>query len=180
MDMNYAHKYYFLRVNKVIILTIFQGDKMKKSITLTACLITGLIFSKSAASSPSPDVIMLACSAITANATDKLDPNVLRLTRNQFEHKVMGDCEWLIEGAHGDPKLASLGYKKVVKNFGEYIDRTIASPLTSSSERYILLNVFEQYKRAMSEVSHAAGDYTYLQQQADITKKGMNDMLGKN
>lgn len=151
---------------------------MNKLSIFAISVIAGFSFCKSASSAPSPDTIMMACSAITANATDKLDLNVQRAMSSQFEDKVMSDCEWLIEGAHGDPKLATQGYNKVVKHFGEYVNKSIVSPLTSSSERYIQLNLFEGYKRAMSDASHAAGDYKYLQQQAEITQKGMVNLLG--
>ncbi|AMH12493.1 hypothetical protein L2106_00700 [Citrobacter portucalensis] len=142
-------------------------------------IIAGFSFCKSAASAPTADTIMMACAAITASAHDKLDANVERIAGSTFNDKVMDDCEWLIEGANGDPKLASHGYKKIVKHYEDWVNKNISSPLTTDTQRYIFTNLLNEYKQAMSEVVRAAGDYKYLQQQADVTKRGMGVPLDK-
>ncbi|MEQ9910993.1 hypothetical protein [Pectobacterium polaris] len=144
-----------------------------------SALIIGSILPLAASAKPSIDEVMMACAAITANALDRLDPKVSRIAGDEFHSKVMSDCEWLIDGANGDPKLASNGYYQVVSRFERHVSKNTASPLTSDVEKYILTNLLFGYRSAMSDSSHAAGNYKYLSEQAEITKKGMNDIFGK-
>lgn|GEM_PF-4884720 len=119
----------------------------------------------------------MACSAITADAMSKLDPNVRYIAGNEFSNKTISDCEWLIDEAKGDPQRASKGYNIVISNYSNYMNQLAASPLTDQQTRYILVNLFQMYQYAMGDATHAAGDYEYLMEVANITKKGMGTHL---
>jgi len=150
--------------------------KKKNKVLILNIFILGFIVVANA-DAVSKNESLMACSAITADAMSKLDPNVRYIAGNEFSNKTISDCEWLIDEAKGDPQRASEGYNKVVSNYSDYMTQMAASPLTDQQTRYVLVNLFQMYQYAMGSAAHAAGDYGYLREQASITKKGMSTHL---
>lgn len=153
---------------------------MKKKLFITsAWLAIAVISSASAmtADAEAQNAPMMACAAIASNAMASLDPNIKYIAGDEFSNKAISDCIWLIEEAKGDPKRAEQGYSKLMSHYSDYLNQMMSSPLTDNQTRYVLVVLSKSYQYAMGDASHAASDYKYLRQQADITKNGFKGIL---
>lgn len=157
-----------------------DGAQMRRALLATSVFLSlsvGNFANAMTAEAESQNAPMMACAAIVSDAMANLDPNVKNIAGNEFSNKTFSDCEWLIEEAKGDPKRAGQGYDKLISSYSDYSNRMISSPLTDQRTRYVLVMLSRSYQDAIAKASHAAGNYEYLKQQADITKDALKGYL---